>query len=428
MKVDGYKPRVLDEILVRKLRGIGAVLIEGPKLCGKTTTAENVAKSVIYMSDPNVWEKTKTTVDWPASHYLKGRTPRLIDEWQLMPKIWDAVRFEVDHRRKKGLFILTGSAVPADRSDIFHSGTGRFAWLRMRPMSLFESEDSNGKVSLDDLFAGRFEPCKNSLSYSRVAYLACRGGWPAIFGMDEKDALGLVFNYFDAVVNEDISRVDGVRRNATHAKKLLKSYARNQGSQISISGIQADMQASDVAADVTMSIKTTAGYLDALREIFVIEDMPAWNPNLRSKAAIRTAETRYFSDPSFCAAALDIGPKDLENNPETFGFVFETLCMRDLRTYADALDGSVYHYRDSNDLECDAVLHRRGGTYGLIEIKLGGDSAVEHGAHTLKKLASKIDDERMSKPSFLMVLTAVGEWAYQRTDGVYVVPIGCLRP
>ena len=421
----GYLPRVADKVLARKLKSSGAVQIKGPKWCGKTATAEQAAASSIYMQDPDNGPSYIQLADSKPSLLLKGDEPRLIDEWQMAPQLWDAVRFEVDHRKKTGQFILTGSAVPADRSAIFHSGTGRFAWLRMRTMSLFESGESNGKVSLKALFDGRFTGGQSELTYSDVAYLACRGGWPTALGQAQAIALERATDYYDAVVNVDISRVDGVRRNAEYTKLLMRSYARNQGSQTSLSGLLEDM--TDNTDREVMSAKTLSGYLEALRQIFVIEDMPAWNPNLRSKTAIRTADTRYFSDPSLCAAALGIGPKDLEKNPETFGFVFETLCVRDLRVYADALDGTVYHYRDKTNLECDAVLHRRDGSYGLIEIKLGGDYAVEHGAETLKALAERIDTDKMMKPAFLMVLTAVGQFAFQREDGVYVVPIGCLK-
>ncbi len=421
----GYKHRVIDNLLKRKLKGIGAVLIEGPKLCGKTTTAEQAAKSVVYMTAPQDRKMNEELARVQPNVLLEGKTPRLIDEWQVAPQLWDAVRFEVDHRKKTGQFILTGSAVPADRSAIFHSGTGRFAWLRMRTMSLFESGESNGKVSLKTLFDGRFTGGQSELTYSDVAYLACRGGWPTALGQAQAIALERVTDYYDAVVNVDISRVDGVKRNIENTKLLMRSYAEKQGTQTPLTALREAMKAN--AGREVMSAKTLSGYLEALRQIFVIEDMPAWNPNLRSKTAIRTADTRYFSDPSLCAAALGIGPKDLEKNPETFGFVFETLCVRDLRVYADALDGTVYHYRDKTNLECDAVLHRRDGSYGLIEIKLGGDYAVEHGAETLKALAERIDVDKMMKPAFLMVLTAVGQFAFQREDGVYVVPIGCLK-
>ncbi len=420
-----YRRRVLDSVLERKLRGIGAVLIEGPKLCGKTTTAEQIANSVLYMAQPDEMQENINLASIKPALLLKGSTPRLIDEWQLAPQLWDAVRFEVDHRGETGQFILTGSAVPADRAKIFHTGTGRIAWLKMRTMSLYESGESNGNVSLKDLFDGQLSiEGLNALSLEDIAYLTCRGGWPTALDQAPEDALERVFDYYDAIVNVDVSRVDGVKREPERTKRLMRSYARNLGSSVSVSVLCNDMVVND---DSALSANTVNSYINALKQIFVIEDLPAWNPNLRSKTAVRSADTRYFSDPSIGVAALGLGPNDLIQDLKTFGFFFETLCMRDLRIYADALNGTVYHYRDKNNLECDAVIHLRNGQYGLIEIKLGGDSLIEAGASTLKQLANKIDTDKMNKPSFLMVLTAVGRFAYQRDDGVLVVPIGCLK-
>ena len=420
-----YRPRIIDSLLHQQLSAVGGVLIEGPKQCGKTTTAEEASNSQIYMSDPTNQKRNLSLAKLNPNLLLRGATPRLVDEWQIAPELWDTARFEIDHRKEVGQFIFTGSAVPADRSKVFHSGTGRFAWLKMRTMSLFESGESNGQVSLRDLFDGHLDiACTNDYDLEAVAFMACRGGWPAALELSKQAALLHATNYCDAIVNTDISRVDGIERNPDQTRRLLRSYARNQGSQTPISALIQDMQLVNSDAE---NRRTVSSYLNALQQIFVIEDLKAWNPNLRSKTAIRTSDTRYFSDPSLCATALGIGPHDLVLHPETFGFIFETLCIRDLRVYADALDGEVYHYRDKNNLECDAVLHRRNGSFGLIEIKLGGDAAVEHGASTLRRLAAKIDVEKMGKPSFLMVLTAVGDFAYQREDGVLVVPICCLR-
>lgn len=420
-----YRPRIIDSLLHQQLSAVGGVLIEGPKQCGKTTTAEEASNSQIYMSDPTNQKRNLSLAKLNPNLLLRGAPPRLVDEWQIAPELWDTARFEIDHRREVGQFIFTGSAVPADRSKIFHSGTGRFAWLKMRTMSLFESGESNGQVSLRELFDGHLDiACTNDYDLEAVAFMACRGGWPAALELSKQAALLHATNYCDAIVNTDISRVDGIERNPDQARRLLRSYARNQGSQTPISALIQDMQLVNSDAE---NRRTVSSYLNALQQIFVIEDLKAWTPNLRSKTAIRTSDTRYFSDPSLCATALGIGPHDLVLHPETFGFIFETLCIRDLRVYADALDGEVYHYRDKNNLECDAVLHRRNGSFGLIEIKLGGDAAVEHGASTLRMLAAKIDVEKMGKPSFLMVLTAVGDFAYQREDGVLVVPICCLR-
>ena len=423
--VGQYKARIVDTQLQRRLEGIGAVLIEGPKLCGKTTTAEQIAESVLYMALPEDRAENIRMAQIAPGILLQGETPRLLDEWQIAPSLWDSVRFEVDHRGRTGQFVLTGSAVPANRDEIFHSGTGRISWLRMRPMTIFESGESNGNISLRELFGGAAGLAEaNSLEIEDIAFLTCRGGWPTASNQTGEIALDRAFDYYDAVVNEDISRVDGVRRSPERAKLLMRSYARNQGSQTSIEAIRRDMLANDTDS---LDAKTVQSYIDALKKIFVIEDMPAWNPNLRSKTAIRTTDTRYFIDPSIGTAALGIGPADLINDLETFGLMFETMCIRDLRVYADALDGKVYHYRDKNGLECDAVIHLRNGSYGLIEIKLGGEDAVEYGASTLKKLSSIIDTDKMKGPSFSAVLTGVGRYAYQREDGVYVIPIGCLK-
>ena len=427
MKEEKYKPRIADEMLRKKLRRIGAVLVQGPKWCGKTTTSEQIAKSIIYIADPSKQKAYLNMAELNASMLLTGETPRLIDEWQLAPKIWDAVRFEVDHRGEEGLFILTGSAVPPSMDEIHHTGTGRISRLTMRPMSLFESGESNGSVSLKWLFSQPENQPNGiaNISINDLAFLICRGGWPnSTTKQNQEDALALAFDYFDAVAESDISRVDGVKRNPDKVKLFLRSYARHQGAQASIEIVKQDMNSLE---DSSISENSIISYIDALKKIFVIEDMAAWNPNLRSKTAIRTSETRYFVDPSIATAALGLGPSDLLNDLNTMGLFFETLAVRDLRVYADALDGKVYHYRDKTGLECDAVLHLRNGHYGLIEIKLGGDTLIEEGVKTLTDLSKKIDTTKMPNPSFLMVLTGIGDYAYRRADGVYVVPIGCLR-
>lgn len=419
-----YRKRIADDILARKLEGKGAVLIEGPKWCGKTTTAEQIAASILYMDDPEKKEQNISMSELNPKRLLKGETPRLIDEWQLAPKLWDAIRFEVDHRRELGQFLLTGSAVPVDTKEITHSGTGRFTWLTMRPMSLYESGDSTGDVSLKDLFENNTVDGESDMTIDRLAFLACRGGWPQAIDMRDDIALDQARDYYDVVVRSDINRADNIQKNAEKVRRLMRSYARNQGSQVPNTVLARDVSAND---EESMSQETVATYLNALRKIFVVEDMPAWNPNLRSKTAIRSSDTRYYVDPSIAAAALGIGPNDLINDLNTFGFIFETLCVRDLRVFADALDGQVYHYRDKDGQECDAVIHLRNGQYGLIEIKLGGDKLIEEGAQSLRKMESKIDTDKMKAPSFLMVLTGVGGYAYRRKDGVCVVPIGCLK-
>ncbi len=420
-----YRPRIADDMLRRKLEGKGAVLIEGPKWCGKTTTAERFAESVLYFDDPDTRDQNLTMAEIKPKRLLEGANPRLIDEWQLAPKLWDAVRFEVDHRDATGQFILTGSAVPVESSEISHSGTGRFSWLTMRPMSLFESGESTGQISLGDLFGGEKNmDGRGNSDLERLAFLVCRGGWPHAVGLRDDVALDQAFDYFDAVVRSDIVRADGVKKNPDRVRTLMRSYARNQGTQSANTLFAADVATND---DNSINSETVASYISALKKIFVIEDMPAWNPNLRSKTAIRSADTRYYVDPSVAAAALGIGPGDLIGDMKTFGLLFETMCVRDLRVYADALNGRVYHYRDKNDLECDAVIHLRNGAYGLIEIKLGGAGLIEEGAASLKKLKSKINTEKMKEPSFMMVLTGVGEFAYTRPDGVLVVPVTALK-
>ncbi len=420
-----YRSRIVDSILQDKLEAKGAVLIEGPKWCGKTTTAAQKASSILHMDNPSEKEQNLSLARINPLRLLKGDTPRLIDEWQLAPTLWDTIRYEVDQRAKMGQFILTGSAVPPDTKEITHSGTGRFSWLMMRPMSLFESGDSSGEVSLKELFSGNLDvDGENQNDIEKLAFLICRGGWPGAIGLKEKAALQQAFDYYDGVVKSDINRADGNNKNEERVKRIMRSFARNQGSQAANTVIAGDILANDSAS---INEDTVHTYIDALKKIFVIEDMRAWNPNLRSKSAIRTSDTRYYVDPSIAVASLGVGPDDLINDLNTYGLFFETLCVRDLRVFAQSLDGSVYHYKDNTGLECDAVVHLRNGKYGLIEIKIGGETLINEGAANLKKLADKIDTTKMKTPSFLMVLTGVGQYAYKREDGVLVVPIGCLR-
>ena len=425
-------------MLTDQLEASGAVLVEGPKYCGKTTLAKQQAGSVLSMADPDTLSQNLALAKTNISRLLAGATPRLIDEWQIAPQFWDAVRNEVDVRQEDGQFILTGSAVPPkpkkdengeliEEEQIHHTGTGRMARLKLRTMTLWESEDSTGTVSLGKLFENAEKiDGESHIDLDRLAYLTCRGGWPkAVLKKSEKAALAQAFNYYDSVVSNDIKRVDDVDRDEELTKRIMRSYARNQASQATAGTILADIKAN---GDEQMSENTVYDYIKALKEIFVIEDSVAWNPNLRSKTAIRTSDTRYFIDPSIATAALGIGPKDLINDMETFGLIFETLAVRDLRVYAESLDGKVYHYRDKNKLECDAVVHLRNGSYGLIGIKIGGAELIKDGAESLKTLADKIDTTKMKKPSFLMVLTGIGDYAYKRPeDGVLVVPIGCLK-
>ena len=420
-----YKQRIADRILQRKILGKGTVLIEGPKWCGKTTTAKQLAKSFLDLGDSAILKQSTALIDISPQTLLKGHTPRLIDEWQALPSIWDSIRSEVDRRGEPSQFILTGSSVLPEADETIHSGTGRFATIKMRPMSLYESGESTGTVSLKELFeCDSIEVQQNDLELEDIAYLTCRGGWPWATLISREVALDQAFEYFDSVVKKDILRVDKVKRSAERAKLLLRSYARNISQQVSYGTIRKDMLSNDAS---TLDEDTVADYIKALKKLFVIEDLAAWNPNIRSKAAIRTSDTRHFVDPSIGTAALGLGPQDLINDLKSFGFFFEDMVVRDLRVYAEALDGELYHYRDSNGLECDTVLHRRNGSYALLEVKLGGEQNIEEGAMSMISLAKNIDTDKTPSPSFMAVIVGVGQYAYQRKDGVYVIPIGCLR-
>ena len=421
-----YKRRVVDQLLAERLEEVGAVLIEGPKWCGKTTTALQQARSTVMLANPEVLLQSKSMIATSASHLLSGLVPRLFDEWQTLPELWDNIRYEVDARNEEGQFILTGSAVPVESDKIMHTGTGRFAWITMRPMSLWESEESTGDVSLQALFDGDLAiKGENKHQLEDIAFMLCRGGWPSALGRSTRAALRVASDYYDAVIKTDFVRVDNTLRNQNRSRMLLRSLARLQGTQTSIGVIRQDMLSND---DNTLAENTVASYIEALRKIFIVEDMPAWSTNLRSKTVIRTSPTRYFVDPSIAVAAMGISPKDLISDLKTFGFLFEAMAIRDLRVYADALDAKVYHYRDKDELECDVVMELRNGRYALIEIKLGGQDNVNIAAQQLQQLASKIDTNKVGEPAFRMVLTAVGEKAFQMQDGTLVVPIGCLKP
>ena len=421
MKVKHYLPRICDALLVKKLRYSGAVLVTGPKWCGKTSTALVASESVIYMQDPDKSMAYQTAADTKPSILLEGNVPRLIDEWQMAPVLWDAVRFAVDQRQAVGQFILTGSAVPVDNT-VMHTGTGRISRLMLRTMSLYESKESNGSVSLKDLFDGKFPDMElSNLTVEQIAFAICRGGWPASVRMKGNDALELSRDYVDAIIHQDVSRVDGVERNPKRVQLVLRSLARNIATTATNVTILKDMEGDESA----ITAPTLDAYLNALRRIFVIEDQPAWLPSMRSKTAIRTASKRHFTDPSIATAVLRTNPKGLLEDFNTFGFLFESLCTRDMRIYAQANDGEVYHFRDKNGLESDMIVALNDGRWAAIEVKLG-NKQIEEAALHLQELARKVDDEKMGHPSFLMVLTG-GEYAYQRKDGVLVVPIGCLK-
>ncbi len=420
-----YLSRIADAVLVDHLESKGAVLVQGPKWCGKTTTAKHIAASILEMDHPDLTGQYQELARIKPSSLLEGAVPRLIDEWQIAPNLWNTVRHEVDKRDEFGQFILTGSAVPPKLDEkTTHTGTGRIVRMTMRPMSLYESGDSNGEVSLEGLFRQEEPAGSDSHDIDAIAFLICRGGWPKAIGQKPKVALKQASDYVSAVTSDDISRVDGVRREPVRTERLLRSYARNIAGQVPLTTIKDDLSVNE--AD-SFNIETVAQYIHALERIFVIEDAPAWNPNLRSKTAIRTSDTRYFVDPSIAAASLGIGPDDLVANLNTMGFLFENLCIRDLRIYAERMGGKVYHFRDKAGLECDAVIHLRNGEYGLVEVKLGGDKLIAEGAASLLKLAGKIDTDRMKKPAFMMVLCGVAPYAYKRKDGVIIVPVSCLK-
>ncbi len=403
------------------LQSSGAVLIEGAKWCGKTRTASNAAKSILYMQDPDNTSSYQAMADTKPSLLLKGETPRLIDEWQMAPVLWDAVRFEVDKRGDTGQFILTGSAVPVDNVTA-HTGTGRFSRMLMRPMSLFESHESNGTVSLGDLFGGDHDiEAMSELSIEKIAFALCRGGWPASVRKNEASALRMSRDYVEAVINHDVSRVDEVEKNPERVRLLLRSLARNVATMASIQTIKNDIE----ATDISISDKTISSYLNALRRIFVVEDLPAWLPSMRSKTAIRTSSKRHFVDPSIATAVLRTNPDGLLNDFKTLGFLFEALCTRDIRIYAQMIDGDVFHYRDKTGLESDLIVRLRDGRWAAIEVKLG-NKQIEEATQNLLVLKAKIDEDKMGQASFLMVLTG-GQYAYRRNDGVLVVPIGCLK-
>ncbi|MCE5178578.1 MAG: DUF4143 domain-containing protein [Porphyromonadaceae bacterium] len=416
-----YLPRVCDATLSKHLASSGAVLVKGCKWCGKTMTSSRASNSILYMQDADKSASYLALADTQPSLLLKGDTPRLIDEWQMAPVLWDAVRFEVDQRQLVGQFILTGSSVPKDGVTA-HTGTGRISQMLMRPMSLYESNESNGTVSLKSLFEGNVDISSiSSLSVEDIAFAICRGGWPASVIMSKEDALDTSVNYIEAIINEDISRVDGIDKNPERVRLLLRSLARNTATMATNKTIMDDMQTNDVS----ITSPTLDVYLNALRRIFVIEDQPAWSPALRSRTAIRTSSKRHFVDPSIATAVLGTNPVGILKDFNTFGFLFESLCTRDLRIYSDANGGNVFHYRDKYDLEADIIVSLRDGRWAAIEVKLGHNQ-IEEAARNLLKLKEKINTDKMGEPSFLMVING-GEYAYKRSDGVLIVPIGCLK-
>ncbi|MFH0759509.1 MAG: DUF4143 domain-containing protein [Bacteroidota bacterium] len=420
MNYSNYIIRISDRLLKSMLESSGAVLVEGAKWCGKTQSSLRIANSVVFMQDPDQSPGYMALADTKPSLLLEGETPLLLDEWQMAPVLWDAVRFAVDKRGRTGQFILTGSATPSD-NETSHSGTGRIARMLMRPMSLFESNESNGNISLKELFDGKTDiAAKSTLTIEQLAHAICRGGWPvAVISRNQSPRIAM--NYVDALINLDIHRVDGIEKDPVRVRLLLQSLARNISTLATAKTIMDDMQ----VYEASITDKTLGSYLNALRRLYVVEDVPAWQPSLRSKTAIRTANKRQFVDPSIATAALRTNAKGIICDFETFGFLFESLCTRDLRIYSQAIDGGVFHYRDKSELECDLIIKLNDGRWAPAEVKMG-NKQIEDAAANLIKLSNKIDAGKMNKPSFLMVLTG-GQVAYRRPDGVLVVPIGCLK-
>jgi predicted AAA+ superfamily ATPase len=415
-----YLPRIADEVLRQALTASGAVCIQGPKWCGKTWTAMQQAGSMLMMQDPDQAGNYMSMAEAKPSLLLEGMVPRLLDEWQMAPVLWDAVRFAVDRRGEMGQFILTGSTKPLD-SDVMHSGTGRISRMRMRTMSLMESGESNGRVSLSQLFAGEAPEGLAELEIEELAFVVARGGWPAAIGVTDHVALQQARNYLDAIVETDVSEIDGRSRNPARVRALMKSIARNIGGAASVATIRSDIAGNDES----LSPNTIRAYLTALERLFVIEDQPAWSPALRSRTTLRTTAMRHFVDPSIAVAALQTNPDGLLKDFKTFGFLFESLCIRDLRVYAQRVGGDVFHYRDQTGLEADAVVALHDGRWGAVEIKMG-QSKVEQAASNLLRLKHRVDEEKMNPPSFLMILTGNG-YAMRRKDGVLVVPVTCLK-
>ncbi len=424
MGTEGYRTRLSDKELKLKLTSCGALLIEGAKWCGKTTSARQVARTVRKLDDPKMKSEYESMMRLDPTKVLGGDAPVLLDEWQLIPSLWDAVRFEVDERGARGQFLLTGSAVPPNMSQVHHSGAGRIARMKMRPMSLYESGESTGEVSLAALFAGEKSVSGDrSVSLDELAFLIARGGWPGALDLPEDLALLQARNYYDAIVHADISRVDGVRRSSRQSAALMRSYARLVGTQAKLTKFVADMQTDEAAR---ISTATVASYLGALEKIFVIEESENWAPRLRSRSVMRTSRTRYFTDPSIAVAALGCGPGELSRDLSTMGLLFENMVVRDLRVYAASIDGEVHHFLDRNGTEVDAIVRLHNGAYGIVEIKLG-DYQADEAAASLQKFASMVDTQHAPAPAFMMVIVGVGRFAYRRKeDGVFVVPISTL--
>ncbi len=415
-----YYERILDKLLKEELEAFGAVLITGPKWSGKSTTAKKLAKTVVNLQDPLKKEDYIAMINLNPYLILEGEKPLLIDEWQEAPVLWDAIRHDVDEKNTKGLYILTGSQ-KVDSSKISHSGAGRISRILMRTMSLYESKISSGKISLEALFEGKeFEAVKSSLSIEDVANLIVRGGFPGTIDETLTVARKQVRGYMDIIASVEITTIDGVRRDPNVMFQVLRALARNTATQVTDVNLIKDIEVNNFS----IHRNTLSSYLNVLKDLYIIEDLKAWNPRLRSKSTIRTSDTRHFIDPSIPANLLDAGPEDLLRDVKTFGLLFESLVVRDLKVYADYLSGKVFHYRDSSGLKADSIMHLDNGKWAAIEIKLGVKD-LDKAAENLIKLKNTVDIKL--EPSFLMIITG-GEFAYKREDGVFVVPIGCLKP
>jgi predicted AAA+ superfamily ATPase len=419
-----YRERIADDLLDSAMHTSGAVQIVGPKWCGKTTTAERVSKSAIYFQDPDERANYLRIASDKPSLLLKGEKPLLLDEWQDAPKMWDAVRFAVDKEGgAPGRYLLTGSSVTDDRNnEIMHSGTGRFSRVRMRPMSLYESGESNGSVSLRDVLAQNDLYGKSDADIEDIASALVRGGWPAAACRSDGYALQMAKDYAESIIETDISRVDGIEKNPKRVRTLMRSLARHESTEARMTTIQADVSSDEIK----LSTNTIAVYLNALRRLYVLEEQEAWALAAREKTALRTSPIRRYCDPSIASALLRMTPDKLLADHNTFGLLFESLCIRDIRTYAEAIDASVYHYRDARGLESDAIIEFGDGKWGAIEIKLGS-AAEDAAAANLLKVRSSVKSRHGGEASFLMIVTS-GGIAYRRDDGVYSVPIGCLKP
>ncbi len=420
-----YYKRLIEEEISLKLKSSGAVLVAGPKFCGKTTTCMLFQKSFVKLNTKQAISMARMD----PKNVLNGEKPRLIDEWQKAPDIWNQVKDDLDFEYQFGKYILTGSSTPADKTEVHHSGAGRITPLKMRPMTLWESKESKGTVSLKELFDGGVHfpwEMNSDFTLEDVAFLLCRGGWPVSVLAPKDIALEITKNYYNGLfVFEDSENERFRNKKPEVLRMILRSYARNISSEAAVSTIISDIRQSN---ERTMDTKTYGDYMEALKDLFIIEDMEAWNPNIRSKTSIRSTPTRHFVDTSIACRSLGVSPKDLMNDLNSFGLFFEDFAVRDLRVYANCLGGTVNHYRDNAGLECDAVVHLEDGRWGGVEIKLGGDDLISEGAESLKTLRNKIVEKSDEKaPSFLLVLTAVGG-AYKREDGVYVVPINLLKP